>query len=256
MQRTFRLKEQNAIVERQNKEVLRHLRNIIFDRRVANKWSRYLPLVQRIINTSVNESTGVTPADIVFPNGISLDKSLVTEANPIYISPYILELQKAQARIIEICEQNLREKDKDHLENYPMERTVFENGAYVLAEHRANALRRGPKSKLLPFLRGPLLVKSHNELGVYIVQDIVTQKTYDYHVSNLRHFEFDPSSTKPIDIAVTDMPDEFVVENCIAIKEIFVERKTKLSYSFAGPDMVPKMILGSLGPTLKITKKS
>ena len=32
-------KEQNAIVERQNKEVMRHLRNIIFDKRVARKWS-------------------------------------------------------------------------------------------------------------------------------------------------------------------------------------------------------------------------
>ena len=57
-------KEQNGLVERQNKEVLKHLRNIIHDRRVASKWSKYLPIVQRIINTSVNRTTGVAPADI------------------------------------------------------------------------------------------------------------------------------------------------------------------------------------------------
>ena len=67
-------KEQNGLVERQNKEVLKHLRNIIHDRRVASKWSKYLPIVQRIINTSVNRTTGVAPADILFPNGPLLDK--------------------------------------------------------------------------------------------------------------------------------------------------------------------------------------
>ncbi len=44
-------KEQNAIVERANKEVMRHLTAIIFDRRVSEIWSsEYLPLVQRIMN--------------------------------------------------------------------------------------------------------------------------------------------------------------------------------------------------------------
>ena len=211
-------KEQNAIVERQNKEVLRHLRNIIFDKRVANKWSKYLPLVQRIINTSVNTSTGVAPSDVVFPNGITLDRSVLIEANPIYMSSYISDMQRAQAQIIALCEQSLRAKDEKHLANYPETRTVFENGAYVLAEHRISSLRRGPKSKLLPFLRGPMLVKSHNEKGIYVLQDIVTQKLVDYHVSKLRHFEFDPKTLKPLDIAVTDLPDEFVVEECLNIR--------------------------------------
>jgi hypothetical protein len=43
-------KEENAMVERANKEVIRHLKNIIFENNVITKWSNYLPLVQRIIN--------------------------------------------------------------------------------------------------------------------------------------------------------------------------------------------------------------
>jgi hypothetical protein len=47
-------KEQNALVERVNKEILRHLRNIIFDKRISAEWSKHLPIVQRIVNKSKN----------------------------------------------------------------------------------------------------------------------------------------------------------------------------------------------------------
>ena len=211
-------KEQNGLVERQNKEVLRHLRNIIHDRRVMHKWSKYLPIVQRIINTSVNSATGVSPADVVFPNGPTLDRSLITEANAIYISAYIRDMQEAQARIIALCEQNLREKDRRHMEEYSKERTVYADGSYVLAEHRHNSLRRGPKSKLAPFLRGPLLVRSHNDMGIYTVQDLVSQRIAEYHVSNLRPFHYDPETLNPIEEAVTDYPDEFIVQECLQMK--------------------------------------
>jgi hypothetical protein len=64
----------NGIVERRNKEIMRHLRNIIFDKRIASKWSKYCPIVKRILNTSKNSATGLTLAEIVFPNGIQLDR--------------------------------------------------------------------------------------------------------------------------------------------------------------------------------------
>jgi hypothetical protein len=37
-------KEENSIVERSNKEVLRHLKNIVFERHILAEWSRYLPI--------------------------------------------------------------------------------------------------------------------------------------------------------------------------------------------------------------------
>ena len=44
--------EENGIVERANQEVLRHLRALLFDSRVHDKWSfEQLPFVQRIMNT-------------------------------------------------------------------------------------------------------------------------------------------------------------------------------------------------------------
>jgi hypothetical protein len=211
-------KEQNAIVERQNKEVLRHLRNIIFNKRILHKWSRYLPIVQRIMNTTVNSSTGVAPADVVFPNGRKLDHSLVSDDSPIYMSDYIREMQSAQTEIIAICESNLRTKDELHMEQDSKKRTVFEPGSYVLAEHRLNALRRGPASKLLPFLRGPMLVKSQDGLGMYTLQDIVTQRIAQYHVSKLRPYQYDSRTLSPLEAAVTDIPDEFIVAECLGMQ--------------------------------------
>ena len=69
-------KQENSIVERSNKEVVRHLRNIIFDKRVLPTWAIYLPLVQRMMNASIHSALGVSPAQILFGNAIDLDRNL------------------------------------------------------------------------------------------------------------------------------------------------------------------------------------
>ena len=104
------------------------------------------------------------------------------------------------------------------MENYKPERTIFDVGSYVLAEHRHNSLRRGPKSKMLPFLKGPMLVISSNQTGNYVLKDIVTNKTADYHVSKLRPFLYEERTLQPIQVAVTDHLDEFIAEECLQMK--------------------------------------
>jgi transposase InsO family protein len=70
-------KEENPIVERANKEVMRHLRNIIFDENVITKWSIHLPIVRRIMNSSIHSATGFTPSSIMFGNSIDIDKGFL-----------------------------------------------------------------------------------------------------------------------------------------------------------------------------------
>ena len=48
-------KQENGIIERGNKEILRHTKAIIFERSVLKTWTKSLPLVQRIINSSVHD---------------------------------------------------------------------------------------------------------------------------------------------------------------------------------------------------------
>ena len=52
--------EVNGIIERADKEVLRHLRALVFETRVKDKWSfKDLPIIQRIFNAQEQNSTGV-----------------------------------------------------------------------------------------------------------------------------------------------------------------------------------------------------
>jgi len=221
-------KEQNALVERANKEVLRHLRNIIFDKRVAAKWSKYLPLVQRIINTSVNTSTGVTPADIVFPNGMKLDnKSIVSTDQKISISNYIKDLQIAQANIIETATQSLKAHDDKHmLSKSHIKPNEYKEGDLVLVEYRHNSLRRGPKSKLQPFLKGPMRVLMPTKLGNYKLQELNSLETREYHVAHMRPFIHDERCIDPLKVAVADSLDEFVVERVIDMRGDVSKRST------------------------------
>ena len=69
-------------MERANQEVLRHLRALLFDSLVHNKWSfEQLPLVQRIMNTVEKISTGVTPADLILSHSIRLTSHIMSPVN-------------------------------------------------------------------------------------------------------------------------------------------------------------------------------
>ena len=69
--------EENDIVERANKEVLRHLRNILYDTKIVETWSSYLPLIERIINAKKHSVTGISPADLLFGGMINLERRML-----------------------------------------------------------------------------------------------------------------------------------------------------------------------------------
>jgi transposase InsO family protein len=64
--------EENSIVERVNKEIMRHLRALVFDKKTYKLWSDNLPIIQRIINTSVHDSIGISPAQLLLGNATTL----------------------------------------------------------------------------------------------------------------------------------------------------------------------------------------
>jgi hypothetical protein len=70
-------KQENALVERVNKEVNRHLRAFIFGSIELASYRTHLPFVQRIINASVPASTGASPASLLFVNKVMLDKGIL-----------------------------------------------------------------------------------------------------------------------------------------------------------------------------------
>ena len=123
----------------------------------------------------------------------------------------------AQAIVINIARKNLKELDEVHMQSTTEDTTVFPIGSYVLAEYPENKLRRGAKSKLLPNLKGPLrVVNITNNGNTYSLQDLITNKCKDYIVKNLRPFIMTENITaRPIDIAVKDKEDIFVVRDIV-----------------------------------------
>ena len=53
----------------------KHLRALVFEKRIKENWSHYLPLAQRIINYSVDGSIGTQPARVIFGLAKDLGRS-------------------------------------------------------------------------------------------------------------------------------------------------------------------------------------
>jgi transposase InsO family protein len=210
-------KEENGMVERANKETLRHLRNIIFDRSVLSKWSTYLPLVKRIFNASIHSVTGVAPAKIIYGEAIDLNRNILgrEESNSIpkiYMNSWVDSLVKGQKEIVDLVRMNLEKQKEKHLaRSEGREITEFEIGSYVLVEHIQSNLRRGPKSKLLPFLKGPMKVIAKRG-DRYTLRNLVTRRDKDYHVKRLHEYNHDPQTLSPLKVACKDSGEEFQVE--------------------------------------------
>ena len=153
-------KEENSIVERANKEVMRHLRAIIFDSRVKNTWSMdYLPLVMRILNAEEKERTGVSPAELLFGNTIQLDRRMLypvsienEQSEPMKLSSHMEKLLKAQGDLIKIAQELQATHDEYHMSKYESGFTEFPINSYVLLAYPEG---ERPSNKMKTNLQGP-----------------------------------------------------------------------------------------------------
>ena len=110
--------QENSIVERANKEVLRHVRNFIFDHRVINEWHKFISDVERIINSHIHKSTGIAPVDMVFAGQVNLNEGRLfphRESPPeMPLSEYMQQLTEYQKILLDIAEKNQKQTDMFH----------------------------------------------------------------------------------------------------------------------------------------------
>jgi len=216
-------KEENGLVERANKEVLRHLRAIVFDKRIVSTWADNLPLVQRIMNTSIHEGIGTTPYHILFGNlntpenkifiPVNEPESVVTLKKRAHTSSeeassshhWLLARLQAQQAIIETASKYQLERDNKHHQSTAAKLTSHKIDDYVLVEYPPTNLKSGPPSKLLTNLRGPMKVISKDKTGShYTLRDLVTLKDETVHVKRIHPFYYDSVITDPNQIAYAD----------------------------------------------------
>jgi hypothetical protein len=211
-------KEHNAIVERANREVMRHLTAIIFDKRVSEAWSSdYLPLVQRIMNAKVHDTIGVSPAELLFGQAINLYSGLLSAIPPESLikglddsasgrlSEHVAKLTKAQHTLIEVARNNQLASDSHHMKEAIPFSHVFPVNSYVLYRPPDNSRHKMQMPKA-----GPYIVVS--VLGdKYSIQDLLTHKVMDTHASNLSEFRYDPTSgLNPTEVAARNAGEFFI----------------------------------------------
>jgi hypothetical protein len=203
-------KEENALVERANKEVNRHLRAFTFDTATVENWRLSLPMVQRIMNATFSDRTKLSSSQILFGNALNLDRGIFAPSSEVSrdtqpLSDYMIKLLAIQDNIITIARNNIIFTDSMHLGTYPAPRTDHAPGSFVLVKYREGA----PPSRLHTLLKGPLRVVKGSQ-SVFTLLDLVTNKEKDYHVTDIKPFRFDPLNTNPLDVARKDYLEFFI----------------------------------------------
>lgn len=234
--------EENGIVERANKEVVRFLSDIVQDRNVVDNWVSCLPLVQRIMNAAVHETIGVSPASVVFGNSIDLDRNLVFDQPQLDVSEQVnipqsiqrhMDLLINQQRVvINLIQTKLATEHRQRLleqitTGFPSV-TTYPIGSLVLV-----APREGKRiHKLSPRWLGPMRVVNITKQGRrYTLQNLVTMKNLDYHVTQIKEYLQDPAqSQSPLQIALADHNQEYIVEKILDMRGNPSGSKTQLQF--------------------------
>ena len=230
--------EENAIVERANKEVMRHLRALIFDSKTFSNWSDNLPFVQRIMNTAVHESIGISPAQLLLGHSSSFDKGIfipkeILREKDLPLSEWVSKRMEQQKLLIEKAKETQHEIDTGHLAQRAKKRNLETNtsielqdsngaepkqkqikksgikiipdnfpiGSFVLVSYPDNSLGKGrPPHKLMMRHKGPFEVISKNK-GTYQLKELASNVIAKFNAHLLRPFNHDTVNDNPREVA-------------------------------------------------------
>ena len=204
-------KEENAIVERMNKEINRHLRALTYENLSLENYKDSLPFVQRIINSNYSDRLKISAADLLFGKMLCLDRGIFLpskEQNPTAksMSSHASKMIKMQHNLLNASAKELLRTDLLHLASKDIfEHKEFLPDSYVLVHYRTG----GPPTRLHTFWRGPMRVISGNN-SRYKLYDLVTHKEKEFHTSDMKQFLFDSALTDPLDVARRDHMEFFV----------------------------------------------
>ena len=204
----------NGVVERANQEVMKHLKSIVYAGGVKRNWSTYLPMVQRIINTSVHSAIGTSPARIVFGDKAYLDRGLnepkirMREENITTYEDYIQNLNTQLKAISEVSVEFQRKVLAKRMEKSPQNPTTFDVGELVLVSYPER-----PPDKLTSIWRGPMVVQ-RVESQTYYCQDLLSLAVVPFFISRLKKFYHTDRENKNIHALAARDKDERIVE-CI-----------------------------------------
>ena len=201
-------KQENGIVERCNKEILRHLRAIIYEREVLHQWYKFTPMVQRIFNSTISDSIGVSPSQIIYGGALNLNRGFIFNIedkerydSEVDLSDYAKDMLERQATIIAIAQKHQAQVNEKHVatKNFQYKHidvTVFPVNSFVMVAYpNTKITASGAPHKLLTNWQGPYRVMS--SIGnQYTVLHLASMKEETVHVKRLKKFLVDEARSR------------------------------------------------------------
>ena len=222
--------QENAVIERSNRTSMKHLRAIVYDNYVEKKWAQSLPLVERIINSMNNDTTGFPPAYIMFGTRVDLNRGILASKVGFRkdqdMSVYMKEMILAQGAIINQALANQEKANKKHTDRKSKDQELrilhqFKPNSFVLVNHET-----GRPSKLSFINKGPFQVISHVDDKV-TVQNLISLKREIFHVNQVTPYLYDSNRVTPSDVARKALVDkEYLVDKILDHNPKILTRKT------------------------------
>ena len=202
-------------VEPANREILRHLKALIYDERILSQWSKptVLPIVKFLLNSHISSETGYAPFQLRFGDRDMLylqlpkDNSLPEQAE-VFLQKLNTNLEILRAASAQYQDSVLNEKQQS--QPSPEQQNMYQAGDYVLLR-KSSTLH---SDKLLPAYRGPYKVLEQRKNDV-ICKDLINGAVNPYPVDRLKIFH--GSDDDAYKMAMLDA-DQFVVDRILAYR--------------------------------------
>ncbi len=186
-------RHQSNGVEGTNKQILKHLRSLVYDERVLRNWSSptVLPIIQYIINSTVNSETNMVPFDLHFGQQAMTYHKVPSNLNfSSQVNTFIQNLNSNLQHLLEVSrkhQSNLVSKRTGSESNNIQFINQYQPGDYVLKQLDMSKPR---PSKLHPQFLGPFEVISHvgNDIQA---RNIITGEVKTFHTDMVKIFHGD-----------------------------------------------------------------
>ena len=210
--------QQNAKVENANRQVLRSLRAFILDERAMDNWTRALPAVQFIFNTTIHRDIGYSSADLLFGPAVNMSRFILEKKeinDPTESIVWWDQQQEIHADILKKAADLQREVDEKRITIRTKLPTSYKVDSYVLVEYPLTMGdgRGRPLNKLQTILKGPMKVLEVKD-DAYDLLDLVSRRVETVHVARLHPFIYDPTTVDPDIVAIRDQ-GEFIVQEIV-----------------------------------------
>jgi len=183
--------QSNGHVERENREILRHLRCLVCDFDAQKEWREFIPLVQFMLNATVHSATGVSPyamlyGDHVLPRKFTPSSILERNKQTNEDDDNTPSIRTGRQYVEQLSERIKTLQDEARVQQEAVDFRRSERLQKKL-EKMGNAARKVPqvgdfvllrpitgrKGKIEPNYEGPFKVIGHDSDSVYLLQSLV-----------------------------------------------------------------------------------